>query len=90
VDGLTAKDWIDLSGCTGLTSVDGLTSDRIDLSGCTGLTSVDGLTAKDWIDLSGCTGLTSVDGLTAKEIYVVQGIPIPNVLKNIENIRTKY
>lgn len=42
------------------------------------------------IDLSGCTGLTSVDGLTAKEIYVVQGIPIPNVLKNIENIRTKY
>ena len=46
---------LDLRGCTGLTSVDGLTADRIDLSGCTGLTSVDGLTAKEWIDLSGCT-----------------------------------
>ena len=73
---------LDLRGCTGLTSVDGLTAKEwIDLRGCTGLTSVDGLTA-DRIDLSGCTGLTSVDGLTAKEWIDLSGctqIPKENV-----------
>ena len=48
---------IDLSGCTGLTSIPALTAkDWIDLSGCTGLTSIPALTA-DRIYLSGCTGI---------------------------------
>jgi hypothetical protein len=45
---------IDLSGCTGLTTIPELTAGwYIDLSGCTGLTSIHELTAGGYIDLSG-------------------------------------
>ena len=53
-------DYLDLRGCTGLTSLpDGLTvGGSLYLRGCTGLTSLpDGLTVGDYLDLSGCTGL---------------------------------
>ena len=60
--------WLDLQGCTGITSLpDGLTvGGWLDLQGCTGITSLpDGLTVGGSLDLQGCTGITSLpDGLT--------------------------
>jgi internalin A len=62
---------LDLTGCTGLTDVSGLSGLTnlwsLDLTGCTGLTDVSGLSGLTnlWrLNLSGCTGLTGLFGLS--------------------------
>jgi hypothetical protein len=56
---------LDLSGCTGLTSLGSLkeVTGYLDLSGCTGLTSLGSLEKTGSLDLRGCTGLTSLGSL---------------------------
>jgi len=70
VKGLSVGGSLDLSGCTGLTSLpEGLSvGESLYLSGCTGLTSLpEGLSVGGSLDLSGCTGLTSLpEGLERK------------------------
>ena len=66
-DGLHVDGWLNLSDCTGLTSLpNGLRVDRwLDLRGCSGLTRLpDGLRVDGWLDLTGCTGLTSMPDLS--------------------------
>jgi hypothetical protein len=58
--------YLDLSGCTGLTTLAGMGSvgGYLDLSGCTRLTSLAGMgDVGGYLDLSGCTGLTSLAGM---------------------------
>ena len=66
--GLTVGGELDLSYCTGLTSLpEGLSvGGWLDLRGCTGLTSLpEGLSVGGSLDLSCCTGLTSLpEGLS--------------------------
>jgi hypothetical protein len=65
--------WLNLGGCTGLTSLpEGLhVGGGLDLSGCTGLTSLpEGLHVGEWLDLRGCTGLTSLP----KGLHVGDGL----------------
>jgi hypothetical protein len=62
-DNLSVGGWLDLEGCTGLTSLpDNLSvGGSLSLEGCTGLTSLpDNLSVGGWLYLGGCTGLTSL------------------------------
>ena len=61
--GLSAGGWLDLNGCTALTTLpDGLSvGESLSLSGCTALTALpDGLSVGGSLDLRGCTALTNV------------------------------
>ena len=63
---------VDLSGCTGLTSVPAFpNATHVDLSGCTGLTSVPAFPNATHVYLHGCTGLTSVPAFpNATHLYL--------------------
>ena len=74
--GYTVPGSLDLSRCTGLTSLPELTvGGSLDLSGCTGLTSLPELTVGGSLDLSGCTGLKNINELKSKMNY-----SLPNIL----------
>ena len=80
LEGLTALQKLDLSGCAGLTSLsfDGLVAlQTLDLRGCRGLTalSLTGLTALQELELGGCSGLTSLPDVSSLTNLSIKSIP---------------
>ena len=89
--GLTVRGALDLTGCTGLTTLPpGLTvRGWLDLSGCTALTALpDGLSVGGSLYMRGCTGLDRYCAGTDTCGYAFYGMPMrdgPHVVAGCRN-----
>jgi hypothetical protein len=97
-DHLSVSGWLDLRGCTGLTSLPDHLSVRggLDLSGCTGLTSLpDHLSVRGSLYLFGCPGLahykigTDIRGYDFYAIPMADGLHIVAGCRNLRIEKAK-